>query len=378
MAPTATRRSDIDRLRLFACVLTLFVFHPLTVFDHGELTLIKSATRSDAADAASRLLHVFLMPLFFLLAGMSTMMALDRTPAATLMRQRASRLLVPFVAGVVLLAPWIKYVELLDGRNIGWRGVIATAAPPPDVVEFLRRFFTHPNWFSWAHLWFLFYLFLLTALLLPLFRSLRRTGGTATTTTTAAALLLSLAVLVVVELVLRPIYPHHLPNLIADWASICVYALAMTVGAAMIVFPDSERVLQRWWPLLLIPLVTGSVLYLTAEAPVAVGLARAITLWSMLAVLVGLGPHIGRGHLRGESALSGAVLPAYVLHLLPLVLVSHYVKDAPWPLAWRLAVIMVVGVAATAVLIGLLRLTPATRMLFGIPAPSADRAGAHE
>jgi len=214
------RRLDLDRLRVLACLST-FCYHPMTVFDLGTYSIIKSQTTSVPFDVASRLLHIVRMPLFFLIAGMVGALSMQRLSNRALMRVRAQRLLMPLVVGVVLLAPAIKYFELLDGHNISWRGVETLTGPPPDLLVFLRRFFTQPRWFSWAHLWFLAYLFLLGAALLPAMRRLERATW-ARWLPQAAAPAAVLAAFVAVEWGLRPIFPYHLPNIIGDWASMAV------------------------------------------------------------------------------------------------------------------------------------------------------------
>ena len=111
MKARSPRRKDIDRLRVLACIST-FCYHPLTVFDFGAYSHIKSATTSAAFDIASRLLHTFRMPLFFLIAGMVGLLSLKRLSDKEVIRLRVWRLLLPFLVGVILFAPAIKYFEL--------------------------------------------------------------------------------------------------------------------------------------------------------------------------------------------------------------------------------------------------------------------------
>ncbi|MFM9939398.1 MAG: acyltransferase family protein [Hyphomicrobiaceae bacterium] len=334
------RRRDIDRLRVLACIST-FCYHPLTVFDLGAVSHIKSGTTSAAFDIASRLLHTVRMPLFFLIAGIVGFLSLRRWTNRHIIAQRAKRLLLPFLFGVVLIAPVIKYFEILDGRNISWQGAVAMTGPPPEPLVFLRRFFTQARWFSWSHLWFLAYLFVLGCALLPVMRRLDRARWPASIPVALGPLAI-LGLLIAVELVLRPVFPLHIPNLIWDWANVAVYLICLVSGAALVRFPSLEALLQRWWP----AIAVLACLSLNVHAAVASGwvggVSRALSLWSVLCLLIGLGPWLSGLRIFGEHYLAEAVLPLYVLHLLPLVVIAYYVKDLDWPI-WLRYIVMVAG-----------------------------------
>src|SRR5439155_24398041 len=101
-------------------------------------------------------------------------------------------LAIPLLAGCVLLAPAIKYVELRSGLDLnhaalrvvpalqdGFRTVIPGGLPTAEPFDesfltFLPTFFTRLDRFTWAHLWFVAYLFTLTLLYLPAFGWLLR------------------------------------------------------------------------------------------------------------------------------------------------------------------------------------------------------------
>jgi len=342
-AERPARRVDLDRLRIFACLST-FCYHAIQIFDLNPYYHVRSHTLSPALDAVGRLLHAVRMPLFFLIAGMVGYLALQRYTNREFMRQRALRLLVPFAFGIVLVTPWVKYFELLDGRHIEWRGVIHLGVAMPDPLTFLRRYFTQIRWFSWSHMWFPLYLFLLGLLLLPLMRAMPRMTSDPPP---AAALGLPLAACIAIEIALRPLFPHHIPNLIADWASMATYTVMLLAGAALIRWPVLEQALQRGLPVTALAAAFGAALYLgAAEGPLK-GIGRAMTLWGTLCAAIGLGPWIGRGRIPAERYMAEAVLPVYVLHHVPLLLIATQVKDLPWPIWQRYATIVLGAFAIT-------------------------------
>ena len=67
-----SRRYDIDWLRVFATYL-LFAFHVSKVFDVSPFYQIKNAELSESLDYFTGFVHLWHMPLFFLLAGGHTL-----------------------------------------------------------------------------------------------------------------------------------------------------------------------------------------------------------------------------------------------------------------------------------------------------------------
>ena len=366
-APRSVRRIDLDRLRVFAC-LTTFAYHAIQVFDLNPYYHLKSLTPSPALDIAARLLHAVRMPLFFLLAGMVTGLTLSRLTNREFMWRRAVRLLPPFIVGVVLFAPGIKYFELLDGRFISWRGFVAWDGVVPEPAVFLRRFFTQQRWFSWSHMWFPVYLFVLGGLALPVLRKIDRTDWS-TRLPPTMLLALPLAMLIAVELVLRPVFPFHIPNLVWDWASVCVYVTVFVSGAALVRWPVLEATLQRRLWLMLALMGIGIWLYVGVADGVYRPVGRALTLWGTLCVAIGLRPLLSRGRIIGERYLSEATLPLYVLHHLPLIVIAFVVKDMPWPVWQRYGVIVLASLGVTLALYHVMvRPFDGVRWLFGMPA----------
>jgi hypothetical protein len=71
MAPAIACRPDVDWLRVLATYL-LFVFHAAKVFDVAPFYHVKSPERAAWLDAFTSFVHLWHMPLFFVLAGCSS------------------------------------------------------------------------------------------------------------------------------------------------------------------------------------------------------------------------------------------------------------------------------------------------------------------
>lgn len=366
--PAATRRIELDRLRSLAC-LTTIILHSLQIFSTDPYYHIKSVVVSAAFDPYLWLLHALRMPAFFLIAGMVAFIAIGRTSNGDFLRGRAVRLLPPFVLGIVLFAPWIKYFEVLDGRTITWHGIVFLTEPAPSPPVLLWRFFTHFfKFFSWSHMWFLLYLLLLSALLLPVLRLMQRSKADLSSRPGWFAIL-SLAALIAIELVLRPYFPRHIPNLFWDWANVAVYVTCFIAGAAVVRWPQLQNALRQALPLSALAAGVGLVLFVVLDKswPLT-GIGRALWLWGMVGLALGAGPFLARGTIPGERYVGEGVLPLYVLHHLPLVAIGFYVKDLALPFGLRFAIIVAGAFVATfAAYHVIVRPYNAMRFLFGMP-----------
>jgi len=114
----------------------------------------------------------WLMPLLFLLAGISSAHAIKKRAAAEFMKERVLRLLIPLLFGVLLLVPVQTYfAELFHNDYTG------------NYFEQYMLFFTKPTdltgyngGFTPAHLWFILYLFLISVISLPIMYAYKKSN----------------------------------------------------------------------------------------------------------------------------------------------------------------------------------------------------------
>jgi glucan biosynthesis protein C len=167
----SVRLHYLDWLRVIA-ILGVFLFHALHPFDLADWH-IKNAQTSLAVTAVYAFLAPWGMPFFFLIAGTGSWFALRRRTAHEYAAERFKRLFIPFVAGVILLAPGMLYLE--------WSHKTQTGVLTISFEEFLvnRIPGLTPEWFGALgyHLWFLGFLFSFALVTLPLFRWLKGESG---------------------------------------------------------------------------------------------------------------------------------------------------------------------------------------------------------
>lgn len=369
---SASRRNDIDWLRIGATGL-LFPFHSARPFDHGYWH-VKSATTSEAFDVFVWFVHQFHMPLFFVLAGWSIARSLERRSVAEVRRERYARLLLPFIAGVVLVSPPQAYVEAVTQR--GFRGTF---------IEFLPRFFGSLESFSWHHLWFLLYLFTFTMLYLPLFGRLQR-AGPARTAPGARFLYLAIVPFAAVQLGLRWRWPGF-NNLYDDWANFAWYSLFFIGGFLVGWLPALEAMIRaerrRATAVFVVAILAMLPLLATLREHVVTPGPGYLAYWPLnaaagvcgVAAILGWGSRLATVDGRVFRHLRASALPVYVLHQTVIVLLGWWIADAAAPLGVRYVGLVV---TASAVTFGLyhfvVRRVRAVAFLFGMKLPDSAAA----
>jgi len=171
----AGRLYYLDWLRVLL-LFGVFVYHVFRVFDPLINWHIMNAERSDAILSILLLVNPWGIPLFFLVAGAGSGFALRRRSNRQFIRERVSRLLIPFIVGSILLTPFQKYLEALHKESFGGSFL---SFIPELLSESLSGNLLNPVVFGrWGlHLWFLGFLFAFSLLALPLFRWFKRDAG---------------------------------------------------------------------------------------------------------------------------------------------------------------------------------------------------------
>jgi len=239
----SVRLHYLDWLRVIA-ILGVFLFHALHPFDLADWH-IKNAQTSFEVTLIYAFLAPWGMPFFFLIAGTGSWYALRRRTPREYAWERFKRLCIPFICGVILLAPLMLYLE--------WRHKTQTGILEIPFSEFLANRipgFT-PEWFGALgnHLWFLGFLFCFALLTPPLFSWLRGESGKRIVSTLARLMgqrggfLLLVLPLVLVQFGLRPFFPDE-----HDWADFCYLMCFFVLGY---VFCADERfgqaIRRDWW-----------------------------------------------------------------------------------------------------------------------------------
>lgn len=150
----------LDATRAFALVLGV-VFHASLSFSPGFIGwAVQDIATSPVISAFFVISHSFRMEIFFLLGGFFSHAAFHRHGVREFLRTRLLRIGVPFVVGWFILRPLIVSGWIMGSASL--RGEV-------DIWTGLRRGFQSlsslpAGIFTGSHLWFLYYLALLTAI----------------------------------------------------------------------------------------------------------------------------------------------------------------------------------------------------------------------
>ncbi|HJQ85372.1 MAG TPA: acyltransferase family protein [Candidatus Binatia bacterium] len=362
-----TRRPDIDWLRVGATYL-LFLFHVGKVFDPAPFYHVRNAELSFAMLVACGFVSLWHMPLFFLLAGWSAAASLRARGARAFLRERGRRLAIPLVAGCVLLAPAIKYVELRSGLDLdhaglrvapalqeGFRSVIPgglpTAAPFDECfLTFLPTFFTRLDRFSWSHLWFVAYLLTLTLVYLPLFAWLLAHRDRFAFRG-RLVVYLPILPLAAIQLTMRARWPG-IQNLYDDWANVAYYSVFLVAGFLVACQPALERAVHDEWRRSLAVAVAATLVLFAAvlgvtSSPAVLLAGSAVAGWCFVVALLGIARRFATVSGPALAYLSESAFPVYVLHQAAIALPGSLVVGLALGIATKFVLLLLLSVALT-------------------------------
>lgn len=365
----------VDALRIIV-VLLIFAFHSARVFDSLGVFYAKGSPVSAGLTAFVGFLNVWQMPLLFLLAGLSTAYALGKRSAGQYIGERGLRILLPFLFGVLVIVP-----------PQGWYAVRTNLLYEDSLVRFYRDYFAlrwgnvsdmygGPNL---GHLWFIGFLFVFSAVALPLFLWMRGRGaGVATKLAKALARPWWWPVLAFVLLISAglPDLGGHNPFTYIVW-----FVVGFVAASSDDLFEFARK--ARWWLLgsglgVAVPvLITYDVRdrYPDPSWPIALNeFFFHVAGWLLCLAAIGLAMTYLDRPWRWTPYLAEASYPTYILHQTVIVAIGFYlVNIVRQPILGWVALTATSLVATYAIYeLGVRRWAP-TRFLFGMK-PATSRA----
>jgi len=176
LVPPRTESSRLDYLdatRAFALLLGI-LFHASMSFVPAFVGwAVQDVSTSPLVGMFITVSHSFRMVTFFLIAGFLSYVTFHRKGAGEFVRSRALRIVVPFVVGWFILRPllvsgWIMGSASLHGNYSFWTGIRGGCQSLGTLPQGI---------FAGTHLWFLYYLALITTLTLFLRGAVKATGS---------------------------------------------------------------------------------------------------------------------------------------------------------------------------------------------------------
>jgi peptidoglycan/LPS O-acetylase OafA/YrhL len=386
------RRADLDWLRVIAFWLLIY-YHAAIAFFPGGFPVIQNVDTSFVLQVMAGFLHEFRLALLFLISGIGVSFALRHRNRRQFMRERAVRLLVPFVFGILIIVPPMIFLEK---RFIGeFAG---------SFTHFYPAFFTNGVYpdghLSWHHFWFIAYLSIYCVLGWPVFAYFKRAGGRSQLDRWSQRLsrgvfpYLAIVPLAALEIPLRASFPGF-PDLIHDWANFSHWFLIFIAGFLL---ASSQPLLDRTQHLRGTSLALASfatvIMFLQFWSPEQGGfspsvnggtdiwtyvwfcLLRVSNAWLWLLTCLGYAGRYLQRPSRLLSYLNNAVYPLFCLHLTVIVALEYVIVPLNWSV---LAKYLVITTGTIIVTLGsyelLWRRIDFLRPLVGLRRQRNDRSG---
>lgn len=167
---TGSRESRLhafDALRAFAMLAVVFGHSLLSFMETPIGWAITDESTWLGADFLVWCFRCFVLPLFFLLSGLLAHVLIARDGLASFLKSRAQRLLVPLAIFLVPVS-WAMNSMWDWGRELVSRPEVAATVPHLEGSELPVTL---------AHLWFLYYLFIVSVVVGVVFWGVRRLAG---------------------------------------------------------------------------------------------------------------------------------------------------------------------------------------------------------
>lgn len=365
------RRNDFDWLRV-GVVFLLFPYHTARVFDTLEPFYIKNAQTSEPASWFILVASPWSMPLLFFLAGAASWYAMNFRTGGRYAQERVTRLLLPFFFALLLVVPPQAYFAQLTRHTFSG-----------TIFDFYPLYFQSYNLsigdyegtiFTFAHLWFVFFLFIFSLLALPLFIYFKSEKGRALIKGRAGGWAGAIifggapALLMVTSAA---------PDFLGKPAAF--YLVIFVLG---FVFQGDERfgqVINRWWWVTLglglacVPVALVLNQYRQEAGinagKVAFGLVFNLSSWFLLCAVLAFGNSFLNFSNPLLKYLNKAAYPVYILHQTVIVMVAYFVVQ--WDLNVLLKYLAILGISVGLTLgfyeLVISRVGP-VRVLFGLKA----------
>ncbi len=340
----------LDWLRALV-ILSLIPFHAALTYLRYGIVYIKAPLTGIPALPFLLItvpLGDFFMSLMFFIAGATANYSLRKRSDRSFWAERAHRLLLPLALGSLLLCPVTGYCKALyEGFQDGF-------------LAFLPKFFITDiiRYNGYGHLWFLLYLFVFSAVCLPLFLFWKKHPSSLERLVSFLVkgnrILIPFGLVALFELCLRPFFSNSAYIIITDWANDAVYLSLFIFGY---VFSSDERISERFRSfdhlskiLVAISLaglffvnIQGQVFYVDSIFQTIVWvLSKGIYESAAIVLLVNLGSKQWNNDSGVLRYLSKATFPIYILHFLPVTFFSLVLirTDLPYLIKFTLTVFL--------------------------------------
>ncbi len=349
------RKMWIDNVRIL-CILLLIPFHTVMIYNaSGEIFYINS-TPVKAASMFVFCTYPWWMSGLFVIAGISTVYALKRRTYREYMMERVRRLLIPLLAGILLVIPVQTY--LADKFHNGYEG---------NYWQHYSRFFQITDFggydgaFTPGQLWFILYLFVVSMVSIPLIAWAKKREWKIPSQKLCGW---GIILVGVIPPVIEPLGDIGGKSLTEFWGW-------FLIGYFVLSNEDVQEYIGKKWKIsstvAVAAIVIRCVAYQTFGGPELFwGISNTILRWAGILALLGLGMQFLNKKFSWTEYLSKAAFPIYFFHQSWVVIFGYlFVNSIPNDGVAYLLIVLC-SFAATILSYEVAKRIGVTRFLFGI------------
>ena len=370
------RQYYIDWLRILL-IISVFLFHVGMIFNTWMWHIKNNLQYGGILKQAMTFLHLWRMPLLFMVSGAGTYFALGKRTPFQYLRERFRRLFIPLVAGIFILVPVQVYIEKISQFK--------------SLADFYSHMFhgVYPEGnFSWHHLWFIAYLFFISLIISPFLNYLRSDRFTRIilkierTVTRPLALNICVIPLLLSQFLLRPFFETGTNDFIHDWASMAYYLLYFLMGYILIPVGSITESMDRYryWYLTEVFIIAAMLFTLPSVAGTEFNeslihdILAILLAWSCALTAFGLAKHSLNRDSKQRKLANEAIYPFYLLHQPVIVVVGFIVVQGEIPALLKAVIIGVSSFTIIALIYGLIiRPFNLLRLVFGMKKKTVAR-----
>jgi len=340
------RKYFIDWLRI-GLIISVFFFHVGMIF-RPEQWHVNSAESFPFLDPIMWWLHLWRMPLLFLVSGVGTYYAIGHRTSWQYVKERFRRLYIPFTFGFFTLVPLMVYVERIE--NYG------------SFLDYLPHMFDGGPYpvgnISWHHLWFILYLFIISLLIAPVLNYTKSghynmvRGRLIVIISRKMGLNWLLPIIILSQLILRQYFPNSTHALYNDWAYFTYYLLFFVSGFMLFTSDKIINALAKDRRLYLYQTTVFTVLLFAlpsifGESSSVQDYSRGITemVISLSCGLTAIGyfrEYFNKDH-KLRKVLNEAIYPFYLLHQPALIFVGYVVLQ--WDISYGMQAVLITALS---------------------------------
>lgn len=360
------RLSELDWLRVFL-ILAVFLHHALMPFN-GDDWHIMNRQSSKLLDDVMVYFEQFRLPTLFFIAGVGSVILLDRVRATQFLKDKFSRLFIPLMVGIIFIVPPQTYIEHIESFDSYW------AAYP----ELLQNFEAN-------HLWFIEYLVVFSLLAIPL-NALLSSGWAKSFLNKLAALsdqpnglFFLVLILILMRLSLWLYFPddgHDIANLSSSVFYLFFFFAGMTAIHSKKVWLSfaTNRRRSLYWLLGSSVLFYGyyfgpdvsKILALQTRWLIWHGLCS-LVMWAALLTLLGYAQHYLTTTPSWLKTSNELIYPFYILHQTVIILIGYYIIAVDIPLFAKALILMIGALLVSAgICYYVIRPFNPARLIFGL------------